>query len=138
METTLALADALGFLAHAGTIIALASAFITAVAICRGLPRHGGLAAAGWLIGAILSLCATFAGNWLLPAIATAALPAALVVTGAFFFARAALSPRSPIAHHPMPEHCPALRHPADESDDATDSVATMRAPDAARPSVTV
>jgi hypothetical protein len=138
METTLALADALGLLAHAGTIIAVASALLTGLAICRGLPNHAGVAAAGWLIGALLSLCATFAGNWLLPAIATAALPAALVATGAFFFARAALSPRSPIAHLPTPEHCPALRHPADEPDDAIESVAAMRAPDASRPSVTV
>jgi hypothetical protein len=96
MDTTLALADALGLLAHAGTVIAVASALLTGLAICRGLPSHGSLAAAGWLIGAILSLCATFAGNWLLPAIATAALPAALAVTGAFFLVRAALTPRSP------------------------------------------
>jgi DNA-binding transcriptional MerR regulator len=52
--------------------------------------------------------------------------------------ARDALDSIIDIAHHPTPEHCPALRHPGDESDDPIGSVATLRAPDAGRPSVTV
>ena len=96
MAITLALADVFGLIAHAGVIVAVATAILAGIAFCLGDPSSGGVAAAAWLVGVMLSLCATFSGNWLLPAIAIIALPAALVLTGIFLLLRAMLPARSP------------------------------------------
>jgi hypothetical protein len=91
MANKLALADALGLISHAGTVIAVATAIIAGIAFCLGEASHGAVATAGWLIGVTLSLCAIFSGNWLLIAISLTALPAALLLTGGWLLLRATL-----------------------------------------------
>ncbi|WP_193597370.1 hypothetical protein [Microbacterium sp. YJN-G] len=63
----------------AGAIIALACAVIAAVAIARGAAGLAGGAIGVWIVGALLSISASFAGQWTPFLVSAIALGAALV-----------------------------------------------------------
>jgi len=84
MMSTLALTKALASLfvpiGMVGTGIAVICAVLVAYAIARGAAGLAGGGAGLWIVGALLSLLASFATQWMPFIIAAAALGAALVV----------------------------------------------------------
>jgi len=84
MMSTLALTKALASLfvpiGMVGTGIAVICAVLVAYAIARGAAGLAGGGAGVWIVGALLSLLASFATQWMPFIIAAAALGAALVV----------------------------------------------------------
>lgn len=65
---------------YVGASIAVLCAIVAAVALARGAAGLAGGAVGCWIVGAVLSLTAGFAGLWWLVGIACAALVAALVL----------------------------------------------------------
>lgn len=84
--STLGLANALVGLfvpiGVAGAVIALACALLAAFAIARGAAGLAGGAIGVWIVGAVMSISASFAAQWTPFLIAAVALGAALVVGG--------------------------------------------------------
>lgn len=64
----------------AGAVIALACALVAAFALMRGAAGLAGGAIGVWIVGAMLSLSASFANLWMPVAVSLVALGAALVV----------------------------------------------------------
>lgn len=91
MALWLDLLEAFAFLGLAGAVLAVGAALTAAFAfILLGSPTGGGMAAACWLICLTLSVCSGLVvGNWVLPAVAAAALPLSLLFARALRLVRA-------------------------------------------------
>ena len=101
MALWLTLTDVSGFIGLAGTVIALASALVAAIAFSVGTPESGWIAVIGWLAGLLLSLCNSFTGNWTLLLFALISLPVALALTVAIAVLRNMPTTRSTGASRP-------------------------------------
>ncbi len=66
-----------------GTAVAVLCALIALIAMARGRAGAVGMAVGGWIVGAMLSLAASFAKDWMPVTIAGVALIAALVLGAA-------------------------------------------------------
>lgn len=66
----------------AGAVLAVVCALVTAVAIARGAAGLAGGCVGIWILGAMLSLCASFAAVWMPVFVSLGALGAAFVVGG--------------------------------------------------------
>lgn len=103
MALWLTLADVSGFIGLAGTVIAVASALVAAIAFSVGTPERGWIAVIGWLAALLLSLCNAFTGNWTLLLLALISLPVALVLTVVIAVLRNLPRARSTGASRPIP-----------------------------------
>lgn len=68
---------------NAGAVLAVVCALVTAFALTRGAAGLAGGSVGVWILGALLSLCASFAAEWAPVLVSLGALAAAFVV-GAF------------------------------------------------------
>lgn len=74
------LASVLVPIGNAGAVLAVVCALIFALAFARGSAGLAGGAAGVWILGALLSLCASFATVWTPVVVSLSALAAAFVV----------------------------------------------------------